>query len=56
MMIKTKIIFEGQRKKITSLVTIQMENNEVKNPNWKEMDQLHGSNKIWGEKIKDEKH
>ena len=38
MMIKTKIIFEGQRKKITSLVTIQMENNGVKNPNWKEMD------------------
>ena len=35
---------------------IQMENNEVKNTNWKEMDQLHGSNKIWGEKIKDEKH
>ena len=25
MMIKTKIIFEGQRKKITSLVMIQME-------------------------------
>jgi len=31
---------------------IQMENNEVKNPNWKEMDQMHGSYKILGEKIK----
>ena len=56
MMIKTKIIFEGSRKKITLLVMTQMENNEVKNPKWKEMDQLHGSNKILGKKIKDEKH
>ena len=38
MMIKTKIIFEGSRKKITLLVMTQMENNEVKNPKWKEMD------------------
>ena len=29
---------------------IQMENNEVKNTNWKEMDQLHGSIKFGGEK------